>query len=201
MLLLPCGEYTKEEIREFARESGLPVARKRDSQDICFVPDGDCAAFLERHTGKPQPRGYFVNREGKPLGEHRGIGCYTIGQRKGLGIALGQPMYVSAIDPVKNTVTLVEDESLLLSRKVLAENLNFVSFPPEELEKLTLVMAKIRHSQAMAPGEALLLSDGKLRLWFREPQRAVTPGQTLALYQDDLLVCGGTITGTEEEAP
>lgn len=199
-LLLPCGDYTKEEIRAFAAQSGLPVAKKKDSQDVCFIPDGDYTAFLERHTGCPQPRGQFVDEAGNPLGEHRGIGCYTIGQRKGLGIALGRPMFVLAIDPKENTVTLSAGESRLYSRKVIAEAVNFVSFPQEEFEKLTPVMARIRHSQAMAPGEALFTSDGKLRLWFREPQRAVTPGQTLVLYIGDLVACGGVITGTEEEA-
>lgn len=199
LLLLPCGEYTKEEIRGFAAQSGLPVAKKRDSQDVCFIPDGDCAAFLERYTGRPQTRGQFVDEEGNPLGEHKGIGCYTIGQRKGLGIALGRPMFVRAIDPKRQTVTLVADEARLYSRKVIAQGVNFVSFPQEEFEKLTPVMARIRHSQSMAPGEALFTSDGKLRLWFREPQRAVTPGQTLVLYIGDLVACGAVITGTEEE--
>ena len=109
-------------------------------------------------------------------------------------------MFVLAIDPKENTVTLSAGESRLYSRKVIAEAVNFVSFPQEEFEKLTPVMARIRHSQAMAPGEALFTSDGKLRLWFREPQRAVTPGQTLVLYIGDLVACGGVITGTEEEA-
>lgn len=199
-LLLPCGDYTKEEIRAFAAQSGLPVAKKRDSQDVCFIPDGDHAAFLERFTGRPQSRGQFVDETGKPLGEHRGVGCYTIGQRKGLGIALGQPMFVRAIDPEKQTVTLVADESRLYSRKVIAQQVNFVSFPQEAFEKLTPVTARVRHSQTMAPGEALYTSDGKLRLWFREPQRAVTPGQTLVLYIGDLVACGGVITGTGEEA-
>ena len=198
-LLLPCGDYTKEEIRAFAAQSGLPVAKKRDSQDVCFIPDGDHAAFLERFTGKPQPRGQFVDEAGKPLGEHRGVGCYTIGQRKGLGIALGQPMYVRAIDPEKQTVTLSADEKRLYSRTVAAEGVNFVSFPREEFEKLTPVTARVRHSQTLAPGEALYTSDGKLRLWFREPQRAVTPGQTLVLYIGELVACGGVITGTGEE--
>lgn len=199
-LLLPCGEYSKEEIRCFAEESGLPVAKKPDSQDICFVPDGDYAAFLERYTGKSQPEGDFVDRAGRVLGRHKGIGCYTIGQRKGLGIALGRPMFVSAIDPEKNTVTLVEEEALLYSRGVIAEQVNFTSLPEEEFYQLLPVEARVRYSQDLAPGEAVYLPDeGRLRLWFREPQRAVTPGQAVVLYRGDIVACGGTIVGTEEE--
>ncbi len=194
-LLLPCGDYTKEEIRTFASESGLPVAKKRDSQDICFVPDGDYAAFLERYTGETPKKGQFVDREGKPLGEHQGIGRYTIGQRKGLGVALGRPMFVSSIDPERNTVTLVEDEKLLYRREVIAGDLRFTSLPREALETLTPVTARIRYSQGMAEGEAILLGDGKLRVWFREPQRAVTPGQALVVYTGDVVACGGRILG------
>ncbi len=156
-LLLPCGEYTKEEIRRFAAESGLPVAKKPDSQDICFVPDGDYAAFIRRYTGEAQPEGWFVDREGNPLGKHRGIGCYTIGQRKGLGIALGRPMFVQAIDPEKNTVTLVEDESLLYSRQVIAGDVNFLSLPKEEFYQLLPVRARVRYSQGLAEAQAASL--------------------------------------------
>ena len=199
-LLLPCGEHTKEEIRCFARESGLPVARKPDSQDICFVPDGDYAGFIRRYTGKPQPKGLFVDREGKPLGEHQGIGRYTIGQRKGLGIALGRPMFVSDIDPARNTVTLVEDQDLLYSREVTAGDLRFGALPEEAFRnRLLPVQARTRYSQSLADAEARLLPDGRLRLSFREPQRAATPGQAVVLYQDDLVVCGGTILRQEQE--
>ena len=194
-LLLPCGDHTKEEIRAFAEQSGLPVAQKRDSQDICFVPDGDYAAFLERYTGEPQPAGMFVDREGNPLGEHRGIGRYTVGQRKGLGIALGRPMFVSAIDPARNTVTLVEDESLLYRREVLAGEVNFLSLPREELERPAPVKARVRSAQGLAEGEAQVLEDGRLRVRFREPQRAPAPGQALVVYRGDLVACGGTILG------
>ncbi|MCI9666162.1 MAG: tRNA 2-thiouridine(34) synthase MnmA [Angelakisella sp.] len=204
-LLLPCGEYTKEEIRRFAAESGLPVAKKPDSQDICFVPDGDYAAFIRRYTGEAQPEGWFVDREGNPLGKHRGIGCYTIGQRKGLGIALGRPMFVQAIDPEKNTVTLVEDESLLYSRQVIAGDVNFLSLPKEEFYQLLPVRARVRYSQGLAEAQAVYLPDEeRLRLWFREPQRAATPGQAVVLYQGNMVVCGGTILGSrgeEEEEP
>lgn len=195
-LLLPCGEYSKEEIRRFAEESGLPVAKKPDSQDICFVPDGDYAAFIRRYTGEAQPEGWFVDREGNPLGKHRGIGCYTIGQRKGLGIALGQPMFVRAIDPEKNTVTLVEDESLLYSRRVIAGDVNFLSLPEDAFYRPLPVLARVRYSQELAEAQAVYLPDEeRLRLWFREPQRAATPGQAVVLYRGDMVVCGGTILG------
>jgi len=197
-LLLPCGEYSKEEIRDFARESGLPVARKPDSQDICFVPDGDYGGFLERYTGKALPAGYFIDREGRRLGPHKGMGRYTIGQRKGLGIALGKHMYVSAIDPAANTVTLTEDESELFCREVVAGDVSFVSWPREMLEKPAPVQARIRYSQGLADAEAVVAGDGRLRLRFREPQRAATPGQAAVVYQDDLVICGGTIEGPEK---
>lgn len=191
-LLLPCGGYSKEEIRAFAQESGLPVAHKPDSQDICFVPDGDYAAFLERYTGKALPGGYFIDANGRRLGPHKGLGRYTIGQRKGLGIALGKHMYVSSIDPVENTVTLVEDESILYSREVVAEEVNFLSWPRELLERPAPVQARIRYSQGLAEAEAVVDGD-RLRLRFSEPQRAATPGQAAVVYRDDLVICGGTI--------
>ena len=191
-LLLPCGEYSKEEIRIFAKESGLPVAHKPDSQDICFVPDGDYAAFLERYTGEALPGGYFIDAQGNRLGPHKGLGRYTIGQRKGLGIALGKHMYVSAIDPAENTVTLVEDEGLLYSRVISAGEVNFLSWPREKLERPTPVQARIRYSQGLADAEAVMEGD-RLRLRFLEPQRAATPGQAAVVYRDDLVICGGTI--------
>ena len=176
------------------------MARKPDSQDICFVPDGDYAGFIRRYTGKPQPKGLFVDREGKPLGEHQGIGRYTIGQRKGLGIALGRPMFVSAIDPARNTVTLVENQDLLCSREVTAGDLRFGALPEEAFRnRLLPVQARTRYSQSLADAEARLLPDGRLHLSFREPQRAATPGQAVVLYQDDLVVCGGTILKPKQE--
>ena len=197
MLLLPCGEFSKEEIRRLADQSGLRVAHKPDSQDICFVPGGDYAAFLEEYTGAPLPAGRFVDPEGNTLGQHRGSARYTIGQRKGLGIALGRPMFVSAIDPRANTVTLVEDEGALLRREVLAEDVNFLSLPREAFSEPVEVQARLRYSQRPAEAQGLLLPDGRLRLTFREPQRAPTPGQAAVLYQGDRVVCGGTICGDQ----
>ena len=203
--LFPLGRLSKAEVRAIAEREGFPNARKGDSQDICFVPDGDYAAFIRRYTGEAQPEGWFVDREGNPLGKHRGIGCYTIGQRKGLGIALGRPMFVQAIDPEKNTVTLVEDESLLYSRQVIAGDVNFLSLPKEEFYQLLPVRARVRYSQGLAEAQAVYLPDEeRLRLWFREPQRAATPGQAVVLYQGNMVVCGGTILGSrgeEEEEP
>ncbi len=193
MLLLPCGDFPKEEIRQMAEVSGLRVAHKPDSQDICFVPGGDYAAFLEEYTGEPLAPGDFLDREGRVLGKHRGSARYTIGQRKGLGISLGRPMFVGAIDPIRNTVTLVEEEGDLLRREVLAEDVNFVSLPREAFSRPVEVLARLRYSQRPAAAEASLLPDGRLRLLFRDPQRAPTPGQAAVLYQEDRVVCGGTI--------
>lgn len=191
-VLFPLGELEKSEVREIAKEYGLVNYDKPDSQDICFVPDGDYAAFLERYTGEALPGGYFADAQGNRLGPHKGLGRYTIGQRKGLGIALGKHMYVSAIDPAENTVTLVEDESLLYSRVISAGEVNFLSWPREKLERPTPVQARIRYSQGLADAEAVMEGD-RLRLRFLEPQRAATPGQAAVVYRDDLVICGGTI--------
>ena len=187
----PLGALTKAQVREIAEEQGFVNARKHDSQDICFVPDGDYAAFLTRYTGKAYPEGDYLDLNGKVIGKHRGAVCYTLGQRKGLGIALGAPAYVCAKDMEKNTVTLGPNEALF-SSALRADNWNWYPFPA--LTEPMRVTAKIRHSQQEHPATVYPEANGFARVEFDTPQRAVTPGQAVVLYQGDLVIGGGTIT-------
>jgi len=186
----PLGELTKEQVRSLAEVQGLLTAPKRDSQDICFVPDGDYVAFMERHTGKTYPDGNYVDLNGKIIGRHRGAVCYTIGQRKGLGIALGAPAYVCRKDMQKNTVTLGPNEALFADT-LLAKDFNWIPFPA--LSGPMRVGAKIRHSQFEQPATVYPEEDGMVRVVFDQPQRAISPGQAVVLYDGDLVVGGGTI--------
>ncbi len=189
-LVLPLGELTKAQVREIAQEKGLITAKKPDSQDICFVPDGDYAGFIERYTGQPAREGDFLDREGRVLGRHKGVIRYTIGQRKGLGIALGEPRFVTAKDAVRNTVTL-GDEQDLYARRVRIEQVNLIPF--DRLEAPMRVTAKLRYSQKEQPATAIPLENGELLLEFDEPQRAPSPGQAAVLYAGDTVVGGGTV--------
>lgn len=188
--LMPLGAYTKPEARRMAEEAGLRVAHKPDSQEICFVEDNDYAGFLERYTGKKAPEGDFVDAEGHVLGRHRGITHYTIGQRKGLGVSFGRPMYVTKIDAVLNRVTLGEEGSQYAS-SLLADDLNFIPF--DILDKPLQVHAKVRYQAR--PAEAVLtpVEHGRVRVDFAEAQRSITPGQAVVFYDGDLVVGGGTI--------
>lgn len=185
----PLAGMAKDTVRAIARDAALPVADKGDSMEICFVEDDDHAAFIERYTGSPAPHGAFVDAAGRVLGEHQGITRYTVGQRKGLGIALGRPMYVTALDPVRNTVTLGEEGSQMTS-SLTADTINFVSIdtPTAPLR----VQAKIRY-QASPADATLTVEGGVAHLVFDAPQRAVTPGQSVVFYRDDLLLGGGLI--------
>lgn len=187
----PLGEYeSKEEVRALAERYGFVNARKRDSQDICFVPEGDYGAFMERYTGKTYPHGEFVDTEGRVLGEHKGIIRYTIGQRKGLGLALPAPMYVCRKDLKENKVIL-SAESELYSGELTAEEVNWIACdPPAEPLRVT---AKTRYHAREAAATAVALPDGRMRLIFDEPQRAITVGQAVVLYEDDVVVGGGII--------
>ena len=186
----PLGGLTKTEVRQIAEENGFVNARKHDSQDICFVPDGDYAAFLARYTGKTYPEGDYLDLDGKVVGKHKGAVSYTLGQRKGLGIALGAPVYVCAKDMEKNTVTVGPNEALF-SSSLLADNWNWYPFP--ELTEPLAVTAKIRHSQFEQPATVYPDAQGCARVVFDTPQRAITPGQAVVLYQGDMVVGGGTI--------
>ncbi len=188
--LFPLGDLTKTEIREMAQEMALPSAKKPDSQDICFVPDGDYAAFLESRRKKPYEKGHFVNENGEVLGQHQGIIRYTIGQRKGLGIALGEPAFVLKKDVEKNQVILGKEEKLF-SHRVLADRLNWIACEAPT-EGMT-VTAKTRYSHKESLAKLHLLSGGRILAEFSEAQRAAAPGQAMVFYDGDVVVGGGTI--------
>ena len=187
----PLGALTKTQVREIARENGFVNARKRDSQDICFVPDGDYGAFLQRYTGKTYPEGDFLDLQGQIVGHHRGAACYTLGQRKGLGLAMGAPVYVCAKDMHRNTVTVGPSEALF-SPALRAGDWNWYPFPA--LTAPMRVTAKTRHSQFEQAATVYPEENGFARVEFDQPQRAVTPGQAVVLYDGDMVVGGGTIT-------
>ena len=190
-ILFPLGGLTKTEVREIAEKEGLITARKRDSHDIFFVPDGDYAAFLRRYTGKAYPEGDYLDLNGKVVGRHKGAVCYTRGQRKGLGLAMGAPVYVCSKDMQANTVTVGPNEALF-SSALRAKDWNWFPFP--SLTEPLQVTAKIRHSQKELPATVYPEENGYARVEFETPQRAVTPGQAVVLYDGDYVVGGGTIT-------
>ena len=188
-LLLPVGDYDKPAIRENAREAGLLNADKSDSQDICFVPDGDYVSFLQSQGVELTP-GDFVDEEGHVLGRHRGLPCYTIGQGKGLGIAVGKHVYVLAKNEADNTIVL-GDNGRLFRWELTANRVNWIAGEaPAAPFRCT---AKTRYSQVEAPALAEPLPEGRLRLTFDEPQRAITAGQAAVLYDGDEVLGGGTI--------
>lgn len=188
--LFPLGELTKAEIRQVAEENGFINAHRKDSQDICFVPDGDYVAFIQRYTGKTYPSGDFLDASGKVVGKHRGAVGYTLGQRKGLGLAMGAPVYVCRKDMEKNTVT-VGEEGLLFSTTLIARDLNW--FPFETLTEPISVTAKARYRHIEQPATVYPLEDGKVKVVFDTPQRALTTGQAVVFYNEDTVVGGGTI--------
>ena len=189
-LLLPVGQYEKPALRALAAEAGLANAQQADSQDICFIPEGDYTAFLRRHGGVELIPGDFVDRDGRVLGRHRGLPCYTTGQRKGLGVSAEAPLYVLEKNAAGNTVTLGPD-SALYTRDLTAEEMNWISIP--SLDGPMAVTAKTRHSQREAAALAEPLPEGRIRVVFQEPQRAVTPGQAVVLYDGRSVVGGGII--------
>ena len=193
-LRFPLGELRKAETRAIAEGEGLVNAEKHDSQDICFIPDGDYGAFLERWTGHQYPAGDLLDLNGRVLGRHDGAVRYTVGQRRGLGFAAGERVYVVAKDMARNTVTL-GPESALYSRGLLAADFNWLSIEPPAGP--IRVSARTRYHQAERPALAEPLPGQRVRLIFDEPQRAVTPGQAVVLYDGDLVLGGGTIESVE----
>lgn len=189
--LMPVGGYTKEEIREIAVKMGLPVAGKSDSQDICFVPDGDYAAFIEREApGRSCGEGNFVTEDGEVLGRHKGITHYTVGQRKGLGLSLGHPVFVSRLCPETNEVVVGEEEAVF-GRELLCGRINFMGM--EKLAEPRRVWAKVRYAHK---GEwCMIRMDGEERIQceFEKPVRAATPGQAVVFYDGEYVLGGGTI--------
>lgn len=191
---MPVGDYTKDEIRGIAARVGLQVAHKPDSQEICFVPDQDYAGFIERDTGREIPKGNFVTRDGRILGQHKGITHYTIGQRKGLGIAFGHPVFVSEIRPETNEVVLGESEELF-HRVLYADHVNFML--EENLNKPRQMTAKIRYNHKGSPCLVEKAGEDLIKCTFESPQRAITPGQAVVLYDGDYVFGGGTILRAE----
>ena len=186
----PLGEFTKERIRQIAEEQGFLTAKKKDSQDICFIPDGDHTAFIHRYTKKHYPTGNFLDLQGNIVGTHSGAVGYTLGQRKGLGLAMGEPVYVCAKDMQANTVTVGPNEALF-STSLLANNWNWIAFESLDVPLQCTAKARSRHvaqSATVNPEEG-----GICRVVFDAPQRALTPGQSIVLYRDDLVIGAGTI--------
>ena len=188
--LMPLGFLTKDEVRHIAEGIDLKVSEKSDSQEICFIPGNDYAGYIKENSGSSYDEGNFIDPAGNILGRHKGIINYTVGQRKGLGMSFGRPMYVKEIDAGKNRVVLSGNEDLFSSR-LLAGNLNFVS--KASLDGEERVFAKIRYSHKKAPAAIKMNSDGIIECVFDEPQRAVTPGQAAVFYKDGYVLCGGTI--------
>jgi tRNA-specific 2-thiouridylase len=189
-LLLPLGEMSKDEVRAIAESQGFTNAHKKDSQDICFIPDGDYAAFMERFTGKNYSGGEYLDLTGKVVGRHQGAVRYTIGQRKGLNLAMGRPVYVCSKDMSANTVTVGDDKDLYRTG-LIAGDANFLPF--DELTAPIEVLAKARYRMVEQPATVTPLPDGKIRVDFQESQRALTPGQAVVFYDGDLVVGGATI--------
>lgn len=189
--LMPVGEYHKEEIRAIAERIGLMVAHKKDSQEICFIPDHDYAGFIERESGKAVPGpGNFVTKDGQILGQHKGITHYTIGQRRGLGLAMGEHVFVTEIRPDTNEV-VIGSSADVFSNEVYAENLNYMAL--SDFTSGHPLTAKIRYAHKGAPCRVERIGTDRIRCIFDEPQRAATPGQALVLYDGDYVAGGGTI--------
>lgn len=188
--LFPLGSFTKNEAREIAEENGFANAKKHDSQDICFVPDGDYAGFIERYSGKSYPEGEFVDKDGTVLGVHKGIIRYTIGQRKGLGLSLPAPMYVCQKDIENNRVVLCSNDELF-EKELDGGNFNWIAFekPPEKIK----CKAKIRYNQREEPATVFVTGDSLVHIEFDAPQRAIARGQAVVLYDGDVVLGGGTI--------
>ena len=184
--LFPLGELTKEQVRRLAEENGFVNARKKDSQDICFIPDGDYVAFMKEHTGKTYPPGDYLDLSGKVVGKHAGAVCYTVGQRRGLGIAMGEPVYVCGKDMQANTVTLGPNDALFQS-SLLADRWNWIPFASLDAPLRCYGKVRYRHE----PQPATVYPDG--RVVFDTSQRAITPGQTVVLYDGDTVLGSGRI--------
>lgn len=186
----PLSDITKETAREIAENNGYINAHKKDSQDVCFITNGDYASFICRATGKKYPKGKFVDINGNVLGSHNGIINYTIGQRKGLGIALGTPAYVKEKDIRTNTVTLSTNDQLF-EKEIVADNFNFMAL--ENINTPIKCTSKIRYAHKGAEATAEQIDTDKVKITFDEPQRAPAKGQSVVLYDEDKVLGGGTI--------
>lgn len=194
--LMPVGEYSKDQIRQIASQIGLRVAHKPDSQDICFVSDGDYAGFLEEYTGEASRTGNFVTKDGEILGQHKGITHYTIGQRRGLELPMGRRVFVTQLRTDSNEVVVGDNEDLMC-RVLYADQINFMS--RERIEGAVKVTAKIRYNHRGAPATLRMAGEDQVVCIFEEPQRAMTPGQAVVFYDGENVLGGGTITGSKKE--
>lgn len=192
--MFPLGDMTKEQVRSIAEAQGFINARKKDSQDICFVPDGDYKRFMERYCRKTYPKGKFLDENGKIIGCHNGAVGYTLGQRKGLGLAMGTPVYVCGKDMQANTVTVGAEEKLF-AKTLFAENCNFIPF--DNLTAPLRITAKARSRHIAQPATVYPMDENRIRVEFDTPQRAITPGQAVVLYDGELVIGSATITGAE----
>lgn len=190
--LLPVGFYEKPQIREIAAKAGLPVARKHDSQEICFVPDGDYASFIERDTGRTAPEGNFVTKDGTVLGHHRGITHYTIGQRRGLDLPMGRRVFVTGIRPETNEVVVGESEDVFTDC-LSADHLTFMGIPEMEIGEEGHFLTKIRYNHRGTMCRVRRTGADEITCRFDEPVRAVTPGQAVVFYEDGCVAGGGII--------
>ncbi|MCR5418544.1 MAG: tRNA 2-thiouridine(34) synthase MnmA [Lachnospiraceae bacterium] len=186
----PLGELEKGEVRRIAEERGFVNAHKQDSQDICFVPDGNYVNFMERYRNKSYLTGKFVDTEGNVLGEHKGIARYTIGQRKGLGIPAEHPLYVTDIRPQTGEVVLGRNEDLF-SNHLVAEDINLISV--DRIDVPMRISAKVRYRHKEQSATVIQTGEDRIEVTFDEPVRAITPGQAVVLYDGDVVVGGGTI--------
>lgn len=192
--LMPVGEYTKDEIRAIAAKIGLPVAQKKDSQEICFVPDNDYASFIERETGCRAPKGNFVNTEGKILGQHEGITHYTVGQRRGLNLPMGHRVFVLEIRPDTNEVVIGENEEVF-AKRLKASRVNYMGIPPLAPGEEFSCIAKVRYGHKGSACIVKRIGEDEILCTFPEHVRAVTPGQAVVFYRDGFVAGGGTIIG------
>ncbi|MDD3839788.1 MAG: tRNA 2-thiouridine(34) synthase MnmA [Clostridia bacterium] len=189
-ILLPLGYYSKAEIRGIAEELGISVAEKPESQEICFIKDNDYAGFIKRNFPDKIESGTFMDTKGNVLGTHKGIIHYTIGQRKGLGIALGKPMYVVDIDHEKNLVILGEADEVF-SQELIVNDINFVFW--ENFDGEAEAQVKIRYNAQPAPATLCSIDEDKILVKFKQPERAITPGQSAVFYDGDVVLGGGII--------
>lgn len=190
--LMPVGDYTKDDIRQMAEEADLFVASKPDSQDICFIPDGNYQKFLYEYTGEKLPGGNFVDKYGNILGSHEGITHYTIGQRKGLNLSMGHPVFVTGIRPETNEVVIGENEDVFESALEGVE-VNWMSVEEPAPGERLRVQAKVRYAHQGADATVYMTASGRLVCEFDVPQRAITPGQALVMYEGDYVVGGAVI--------
>jgi len=188
--LMPLGNLTKNQVREIAKEKELPVANKPESQEICFIPDENYREFLKKFIPESVMPGPILDNEGKIIGEHQGIGFYTVGQRKGIGIADKKPLYVIAIDKERNSI-IVGREKDVYGNELIANDVNYIAMTG--LKEPIKVDAKIRYLHQASPALVIPLNKSKVKVKFEKPQRAITPGQAVVFYDKDNVVGGGTI--------